>query len=570
MLYKWKYPENGDQNNLKNFNEYNIPQVVQKILISRQIINTDLLKKFIYPKLKYLYNPFIFPDMEKAVTRIIAALKNGENILIYGDYDVDGVTSVCILYEAFHELGGKVLFYIPDRNKEGYGISDEGINQALKKNVTLIITVDCGITAVEQIDKALSGGIDTIICDHHENIGKQPNAYAILNPKHKNNPYPCKDLAGCGVTFKLLQGVCDKLGVDDEFSYSFLDYVALGTAADIVNIVDENRILVYHGLKRINEGKRFGINSLIGICGFNSKDIRVSNIVFSVAPRINAVGRISSAKKAVHLLTSKSEQQSKNIARILNEENNKRKKIDERTLFEAEQIIGEETDFERDCIIVLQKEGWHIGVIGIVASRLLEKYGKPVILISTENGVGRASARSTESFDLIYSLKKLENLLTSFGGHKKAAGFSIKSENIKQFKTELNKIAGSLNEPLGDKQTLKIDSEITLDQFTPELFKWLKTLEPYGPGNMRPVFVSKRLSVFGDIQKVADSHLKFKVKRDGFVIDAIAFNMEKLRDELATNDAFFNFAYVIEENNWQGQTAVQLRIKDFEVTHGRK
>lgn len=570
MLYKWIYPADHSHNESFEYGNEKIPESIKGILASRNIKDTNQLNKYIDPKLNDLYDPFIFPEMEKASNRVISALKNGENILIYGDYDVDGVTSVCILYEAFHLLGGKVSFHIPDRNKEGYGISEAGLNKAINKGISLLITVDCGITAVKQISRALANSIDTIICDHHEGIGHLPKAYAILNPKLENNPYPFKDLAGCGVAFKLLQAICQKLSIDDEFLYSFLDYVALGTAADIVNIIDENRILVYHGLKKIHQEKRRGIASLINLCGLNSKKISVRNIVFSIAPRINAVGRISSAKKAVHLLTSRSEQQSKNIAQILNEENNKRRKIDEQTLREAEKLLNENSDLKNAKILVLAREGWHIGVIGIVASRLLEKYNKPVILISVENGIGKASVRSIESFNAIFALKKLENLLTSFGGHKRAAGFSIIAENIEPFRNEINRIAQKSMEDTEEGLYLNIDGELAIDQYDPSLFKWLKMMEPYGPGNMRPVFVSNNLEISGDMTVLANDHLKFKVKQNGFVIDAIAFNMRKFEETLNEQNNLVNIAYSIEENNWQGQVTVQLRIRDFEVTNGNK
>jgi single-stranded-DNA-specific exonuclease len=570
MLFDWVYPEIKEDHNLPFAVSANIPPVISKILLNRNILQENDLKKFLYPLLNNLYDPFLLKDMKKAVDRIIKALQYGETILIYGDYDVDGVTSVSILYDSLHLLGGKVYFFIPDRMSEGYGVSKEGIEKAFKRKASLIITVDCGVTAIEAIEYANKLGIDTIICDHHEAVGLPPDACAVLDPKLPGSGYPFKELAGCGVAFKLLQALCQELKIEEDFYIKYLDLVALGTAADIVPLLDENRILVSYGLKMINSNPRPGLAALIRICGLSKQAITVNFIVFMLAPRLNAVGRISNAKKAVHLLTSTSPQQAKNIAQILDSENQKRKNIDDLTFKEAEELIGEQSDFDKTHVIVLAKEDWHLGVIGIVASRIAEKYNRPTVLISIKAGIGKASARSNLSFNIFSSFQRMENLLISYGGHACAAGMSIKAENIDTFRKEINKIAAkTLNLP-GIYPLLLVDAIVSLNDYNAEFLKWLNVLAPYGPLNMRPVFVTKNLELSGQVNKIGKNHLKFKVKEKSMVIDAIAYNMQKYYSYLDHTDVKINCAYVIEENNWRGQNTIQLRIKDFEVINGKQ
>jgi len=567
MLYEWILPDSSVISHKSIFTN-RIPPIIEKILIDRHIDNDAKLEKYINPMLLDLHDSFLMTDMQNAVARIIAALQKGENILIYGDYDVDGVTGVSILYEGLHRLGGKVSFYIPDRLNEGYGVSKTAIDNANDKNVTLIITVDCGVTANEEIEYASSCGIETIICDHHEAVGAVPQSLAVLNPKLPDSAYPYKELAGCGVAFKLLQALCTELKMDSSFYERYLDLVALGTAADIVDLTGENRIFVYSGLKEINSRKRFGINELINICGLKRQEITVSLIVFVLAPRLNAVGRISNAKKAVHLLTSTSNQQAKNIAQILNTENRQRRDIDELTLKEAEEIIASQIDLENTRILVLAKENWHLGVLGIVASRILEKYNKPTIMISVNDGIGKASARSFDGFNIFSALHELGNILISYGGHACAAGLTINSDKIDLFTEKINNIAKNYVKLSSSQLKLNINSIVSLNQFDAQVLKWLKLLAPYGPNNMKPVFLSKNLTVSGKINKIGDNHIKFKVKQNGVVIDAIAFNMKKYQSRLSEKNLKIDCAYVVEESNWQGQTTIQLRIKDFEVSNG--
>lgn len=568
MIYKWALMKSDQSANKTVGIERQIPAPIADILANRHITDPEKLQNFIHPDLKKLYDPLLMDQMEVATQRIIDALRNGDNILIYGDYDVDGVTSVAILYDSLHQLGGKVSFFIPDRAHEGYGVSESAIKKAAKRNIKLIVSVDCGITANTEVDLANSYGMDFIVCDHHEPISEVPNALAVLDPKKKTCPYPFKELAGCGVAFKLLQAICEMLNLPESTYLQYLDLVAIGTAADIVKITDENRILVHFGLKSINQSPRTGLKALLKICGLSQQVLTVSLIVFVLAPRINAVGRISKAKKAVHLLTATSEQQAKNIAQILNSENNRRKDIDGFTLKQAEEIIAEQINLEETKVLVLHKKDWHLGVIGIIASRLLEKYNLPTILISTHDGIGKASARSGNNFNIFSALKACDDLLISYGGHSCAAGLTISEKNIEAFSSRINKIASEFMSGAKIANLLEIDSYINFSDYNASFLKWLKKLAPFGPGNMRPVFVTESVSIFGEIRSLGANHLKFKAKQNGIVIDTLAFNMNKYKDIFEKQNARFSIAYVVEESNWQGQNTIQLRMKDFEVNDG--
>jgi len=566
MIYKWVQPFETDEKKVETISkQLNINPIIAHILLSREINSKSKIEKYFQSDLKDLHDPFLIPDMDIAVERIIKALKKGEHIVIYGDYDVDGVTSVSILYDSLFHLGGKVSFFIPNRFKEGYGVSEQGIRNVINRAASLIITVDCGITAVEEVKYAREKNIDVIICDHHEPGDEIPKAVAILNPKLKNSLYPFKELAGCGVAFKLLQALTSSLGFDQDYAYKYLDLVAIGTAADIVQLLDENRIIVKNGLEIINKSPRPGIHALLDIAGILNRDLTVNSIVFMLAPRLNAVGRISNAKKAVHLLTSESMQQGKNIARILENENRARKSIDEVTFEEAKVIVERDIDLESKRILVVANNNWHTGVVGIVASRLMEKYNRPAILISIENGIGKGSARSTQNFDIYEAFNNLKELLINFGGHRYAAGITIKEENIPLLDEEINKL--SIGEISHDDMTpkLKIDAQIKLDQLNASFFKGLKMLAPFGPNNMRPVFITNHLEICGKVNVVGSNHLKVKFKQNGVVLDAIGYNLAKYVDYFNQDGIDINCAYVLEETKWNGQTTIQMRLKDFEV-----
>lgn len=566
MLYKWILKNPASSSKLSDLqSQLNISPILAQLLLDRHLETAEEIDKYIKPSLSQLYDPFLFKDMTAAVDRLLKALRDGENILIYGDYDVDGITSVSLLYEALFNLGGKVSFYIPNRISEGYGLSKTGIDVAISKKVKLLITVDCGITAVNEVNYANQNNIDVIICDHHEGTSELPPAIALINPKIKNSNYPFNGLAGVGVAFKLLQGLYQKLNYDISKLEPFLDLVAVGTAADIVPLIDENRILVKYGLEKLNNNSKNGLFALTEISGLLGREINVSTIVFVLAPRLNAVGRMSNAKKAVHLLTSNSLQQARNIARILDSENKKRRSIDETTCIEAINLVDESLKKSDSNIIVLAKEDWHPGVIGIVASRIMEKFNRPAILISTKDGVGKGSARSTLNFDIYDALKSVDYLMEDFGGHKFAAGLTIKEENIEKLREELKEISAIKLTKDDLTPTLIIQSEISLNQFDATFLRWLKYFAPYGPDNMRPVFVSRNVEVVGDVKIVGNNHLKLKVRQDGIVIDAIAYNFGDKYILFNNGKQLLDVAFVMEENTWNGQTTVQMRIKDFNL-----
>jgi single-stranded-DNA-specific exonuclease len=566
MLYQWITPEKVDPKIISHISQkFQIHPIVANILYNREVRGDKEIEYFFNADLEDLFDPFLLDGMDVAVDRIISALRKGEKILIYGDYDVDGVTSVSILYDGLFRLGGKVMFYIPDRFDDGYGLSESGIKKAKSKGAKLIVTVDCGITAVDEVEFAKEQGMETIICDHHEPGEILPDAVAVLDPKIEGSHYPFRELAGCGVAFKLLQGLLEKLEYDKSFAYQYLDLVAIGTAADIVNIVSENRIFVKYGLRQINKSPREGVFALMEQCGLLNKDLNVNSIVFNLAPRINAVGRISNAKKAVHLLTTSSLQQGRNISRILENENNTRRGIDEATFKEAVELIENSVDLDKVNILVVAKKGWHIGVLGIVASRLVEKYKRPAILISIVDGVGKGSARSVRNVDILSHIKMADPLLISYGGHQYAAGLMLAEDNIEKFKEYLIKSVKDEKELEDIKPKLYIDSEITLEQFTADFFKNIKQLSPFGPDNMRPVFASYGLQVFGRVDVVGSNHLKTKFKQNGVVLDAIGYNLGNYAHYFTENQNNISVSYVIEENNWNGRTTIQMRIKDFEV-----
>lgn len=561
---KWIIKEKPDQELSKFLSEkLNIPHIISQILINRNINTVESIKKFFNTKWDDLYDPFLMLDMDRAATRVVQAIERGERILIHGDYDVDGITAVSILYLFLKRMGSDVFFYIPDRLKEGYGLSRLGVQKAYEVEARLLITADCGITNVEEVDLANKFGIDVIISDHHEEGEFLPSSYAILDPKRKGCNYPFKELSGVGVAFKLIHAVIKKLGIDLDILKEYLDLVALGSAADIVPLIDENRLLVKMGLEKINRRERIGIKALIESSGLSNRVIGTGQVVFILAPRINAVGRLGNAERAVRLLVTDSDQQAKNIANILEAENRNRKNIDDQTFNEAIEIIEKEFDSENDRALVLAKEGWHPGVIGIVASRIAERMYRPTIMIAIEDGIGRGSARSILNFDIYSAIRRCERYLLRFGGHKYAAGLMLEIGKIEKFKEDFKKIAYDLLKDEELVQRIIIDAEIELPQVNEELVGMLNRFAPFGPQNMRPVFLSRNLQVVGTPKVVGKDHLKFKVRQGGKVYEAIGFDLGSLHYRLCPGEENLNMVYVIEENFWNGKSRVQLRVKDL-------
>ncbi|MBN1482672.1 single-stranded-DNA-specific exonuclease RecJ [candidate division KSB1 bacterium] len=565
MDLKWIVEDNVDKEEIYQLAaELNVPHIIAQILLRRGVTDLISARKFFHPSVDQFYDPFLMQDMEKAVERLRRAILSDEEILIYGDYDVDGITSVSFLYLTLKELGAHVSYYIPDRQEEGYGLSAQGIEEAKKRNINLIVTVDCGITGHAEIDLANSAGIDVIVTDHHEPGPTFPNAVAVVDPKRPDCQYPFKQLAGVGVAFKLAHGLLQRMEIDASILENYIELVAIGTSADIVPLVDENRIFVKAGLTALNNSENTGMKALIKAAGIYGREIGTGQIVFIIAPRINAVGRMGNAERAVELLTTHDEVEAERIAAILERENQHRKNVDEEAFNEAirqteEQFAGN----SKASSIILHKQGWHTGVIGIVASRVVERYYRPTILISVDGGVGKGSARSVPGFDLYEALKQCEDLFIGFGGHKYAAGLTIAEKNIDTFKNRFEAIAKQYLTPEHLSPKLYIEAEIRLGNIDEKFVKLLKMFAPFGPQNMRPVFISRNLQIIGSPSIVGKNHLKFKVRQDDKIYDVIAFNMGELLYRLTPGEANLDMAYVIEENVFMGRRSIQLRAKDI-------
>ena len=542
-----------------------LPKIIAKLLQIRNYNSEDEINKFLTPINEKFHDPFLMKDMDKAVERVIEALVNKEKILIWGDYDVDGITATSLLYLFLQYLGGVVTYLIPDRELDGYGLSINGINKAKENNVDLIITVDCGITSIEPTKYASKNNIDIVISDHHEPAEELPEAYAIIDPKRNNCQYPFKHLAGVGVAFKLIQGILLKSEMDISEADEYLDLVAIGTAADIVPMIGENRKIVVNGLINLNQSSNIGINALLQKLNLKDKKLKVSNIVFGMAPRINAVGRMGDAKRAVKLLTTNNQKIADELVYILEIENNRRKEYDTHTLNEAISINETENNYNAnlDNAIVISNEEWHVGVIGIVASRLVERYHRPSVVISIDEGIGKGSCRSISGINIYEILKNCSELLKQFGGHEYAAGLEIEEKNIPEFRKRFNKAVTENIPKEGFNPKLIIDTKIDFRDINSNLMKYLYQFEPFGPENKQPIFVTENVEVIGPIRIVGTNHIRINVKQGDFVFDAIGFNLAD-KVELVENNRFaINIAYSIEENTWNGRTYIQLKLKDI-------
>lgn len=543
-------------------NSLHLPRPIARTLVNRGLTDLNEVGRFLHPDADDLHNPFLLKDLERAVHRIIQALRERENILIYGDYDVDGITAVSLLYLFLRDLGGCVSFYIPDRASEGYGISLGGIEEARRSNCSLIVTVDCGITSTDEVELARSYGIDLIISDHHEPGERLPAAHSVINPKRPDCTYPFKELAGVGVAYKLAQGVLRTLEMPDEYVEKYLDLVAIGSAADIVPLLDENRVFVKLGLDKINRSPLEGVETLLETAGLHPGNVDVNQIVYGLAPRINAVGRLGRASPAVELLITRNHHQARKVADVLEEENRRRKEIDNHTLKQALEKLQNEYDPEHDRVIVLAQKDWHPGVIGIVASRLIERFYRPTVMISIENGVGKGSARSIPNFDLHSALKACSDLFIQFGGHKYAAGLSIAADRILEFKKRFNAIAVEMLSPEDLIPKIQIDDEVALGEITLDLVQGLARLAPFGPKNPRPHFVTYGAEPDGEPRIVGKGHLKFRVRQGNLALDAIAFGkMEDLAVVKASPS--LDLVFTPEENNFLDRRTVQLKVKDL-------
>jgi single-stranded-DNA-specific exonuclease len=544
----------------------NISEVLTKLLVLRNVKNFSQAKNFFRPSLESLHDPFLMHGMEAATSRVIKALTENQLICIYGDYDVDGTCSTALLYLFLKELSANVEYHIPKRLTDGYGLSTSAIDIVQEKGTSLLITVDCGITAAAEIDYAKTLGMDVIICDHHQPKERIPAAFAVLDPLKPGCNYPFKYLSGAGVAFKLAQGVSERIGKRD-LPLQYLDLVALAGAADIVPLVDENRVLVKEGLEQINQNPRPGILALIKSSNMEPGNLTSGQVVFTIAPRVNAVGRLGDAERAVKLFITKDKDEAFNLAQVLETENYERRKIDVDTFDHAIEIVGNSLNLEEDLAIILHQESWHPGVIGIVASRLVEKYYRPAIMLTTVDGVAKGSARSISNFNIYEALKKCEDLLIQFGGHQAAAGLALEIEKISEFKSRFNQIVKQSIPDDNLYPEIDIDSKIKFSEITPKFTRILEQFAPFGPGNMRPVFLAENVEIASLPRIVGTDHLIVSLKQNGSekIFDCIGFNMGSYCDLIGKDDSLLDVVFTIDKTVKDGRVFPQFKFKDIKV-----
>ncbi|MGE0561873.1 MAG: single-stranded-DNA-specific exonuclease RecJ [Flavobacteriales bacterium] len=565
---RWEVKEKSSEEAIKKLSEElnNLAPSLTNVLIQRGISTLNEAKHFFRPDLSHTHDPFLIQDMEKAVERIEKAIANNEKILIFGDYDVDGTTSVALVYSYLLNFYPNLGYYIPDRYAEGYGISFQGIDYAEQNNFSLIIALDCGIKAIDKVEYANQKNIDFIICDHHQPGDIIPNAVAVLDPKRNDCSYPYKELSGCGVGFKLMQAWTIKTGKDEQLLNTYLDLLAISICADIVPITGENRIYTYFGLQIINEKPRPGVKAMINVAKLK-KELTTMDVVFTIAPRINAAGRLETGNKAVELLVSENEEAATDFGANINDLNSDRKDIDKLITQEALRIIEEDEYFEQKRTTVVYKNDWHKGVVGIVASRLIETHYRPTVVLTESNGKITGSARSVKDFDLYNAIDACSDLLEQFGGHKYAAGLTLKSENLTAFSTKFNEVVTAQIEDYMLIPQITIDADLNLSEINQKFVRVLNQFGPFGPDNMRPVFVSHQVFCDENVYTVGEKHLKmnvFQENKPNHKIACIGFNLGDYKNEIAPGVPF-SIVYNIEENTWNGNTTIQLNIKDIRL-----
>ncbi|MDO8951244.1 MAG: single-stranded-DNA-specific exonuclease RecJ [Draconibacterium sp.] len=564
----WNLKKQGDLNEVKHLSAaLNVNMIIARLLVQRGITTFNDAKAFFRPRLSDLLNPFLMKDMDKAVARVEQAIANKEKVIIYGDYDVDGTTSVAMMYSFLKSRIEHIEYYIPDRYSEGYGISPQSINYAIDNGFTLIIALDCGIKAVDKITDAKERGLDYIICDHHNPDDQIPPAIAVLDPKRPDCNYPNKELSGCGVGFKLLQAYCQKNNLDQVEIYDMLDLLVVSIASDIVPIVGENRVMAYYGLKKLNSNPGIGLQTIINLAGIADTEITISDIVFKIGPRLNASGRIEHGKKSVQILVSDDEEKSNLIGEEIDSYNEIRKTLDRDITQEALDMIERNDELKYMNSTVLYNRDWHKGVVGIVASRVTEQYYRPSIILTESNGLATGSARSVRDFDLYEAIGKCSDLLESYGGHMYAAGLTLKIENIPAFRQRFEEIVTNQITDMQQTQTIEIDAKITLSEITPRFYRILKQFAPFGPHNMSPVFVTEDVYDAGTSRLVGKNqeHLKLDLVEpdvNSGIFTGIAFNQSQAYD-LITSGSPFDICYSIAENDFRGKINLQLFIKDI-------
>ncbi len=579
MEKRWVVKEQSNDEIITKLSEtLNIDPVLANLLGQRGVRNFIEAKDFFRPSLDSLHDPFLIKDMDKAVERIASAIQNGERIMVYGDYDVDGTTAVALTYSFLKDFYNHVDFYIPDRYKEGYGISFDGVDAAQANGVKLIIALDCGIKALNQVEYAANKGIDFIICDHHRPGEVLPKAVAVIDPKRDDCTYPFKELSGCGLGFKLAQAFYKKNRLSFEKLEKFLDLVAVSIAADIVPIVGENRILAYYGLRKLNFNPRAGFESILFYSNIIRKatpcentvftrEITINDCVFLIGPRINAAGRIESGEAAVELLLCERMGETHILSQNINNNNNERRNLDAEITRQALEMIEADAFLQESKSTVLFNPEWHKGVIGIVASRLTEAYYRPTVILTESNGVITGSARSVKDFDIYDAIDACSSFLDHFGGHKYAAGLSLKPENLDNFRKAFeNIVASTITENMLVPE-IEIDAQLNLSQITHKFFRILKQFAPHGPGNMSPVFLTTGVVERNSVKIVGSKHLRFTVSHPdepGVNINCIAFQQAHHHNAILWGK-HFDIVYQIEENEWNGTRTLQLNIKDIKT-----
>lgn len=559
MNKKWQIYDLHEDKIKEVSEKYNINKLLATILVNRDIIDDKDIRKFLNPTRKDFHNPFLMCDMEKAVERIIKAIENQENVTIYGDYDVDGITSITVLKSFLKDRGLEVNTYIPNRLNEGYGLNKGAIDKIISTGCQLMITVDCGISAIDEINYATTLGIETIVTDHHEPGEKIPNAFAVIDNKRKDSKYPFRELAGVGVVFKVIQAISIKLNLPEEEYLKYLDIVCIGTISDIVPLVDENRVITKLGLMLVKQTKNLGLRAILHVSGYNKIDS--NTISFGIAPRINACGRMGVAEEALNLFLSKNINEVNNLARKLDEHNRVRQEI-EKSIYESVEKQIQKNNLYKNNTIVVSGENWHHGVIGIVSSKITEMYFKPSILLSfEEGGIGQGSGRSIPGFDLHDALMKCDDLIEKFGGHSMAIGITIKRENFEKLKEKLEKIA--VEEHVDEiVPVVKIDAKVDLSEVNKYMVESLKELEPFGEGNKMPIFVFKNLKIDSIRALSEGKHLKLTLKDNNIIVNAIGFNMGELAQDYRIGDKI-DVVGSLEINNFNGMDNIQINMKDL-------
>ena len=566
--YKWALKEPADPAKVAQLSaELGIDRVLSELLVKRGVETFDQARRFFRPSLDDLHDPFLMKDMDVAVERLHRAIAGGEKILVYGDYDVDGTTAVALVYSFILRFTRNVDFYIPDRYDEGYGVSLKGIDWAAQNGFKLIITLDCGIKAIEKVEYARERGIEMIICDHHLPEEELPKAVAVLDPKREDCHYPFDDLSGCGVGFKLVQAYSKTYGVPFETLIPLLDLLVVSIASDLVTMVGENRVLAHFGLKRLNENPRKGLLAMINLAKLDPGHLTIDDIVFKIGPRINAAGRMESGRLAVELLTATDDKKALEMGNKINDNNNERKNIDREITQEAIEMVLDGRALETENVTIVYNPTWNKGVVGIVASRLVEAYYKPTVVLTKSNGFVTGSARSVHGFDLYGAIENCADLMENFGGHVYAAGLTLKEENLPEFCKRMNEFVAGKITPEMLTPIVEIDSRLDFSQITPKFLRILKQFQPFGPGNANPVFLTEDVYDAGGGRKVGAGgvHLKLDLMQETHPyhqIAAIGFNMADNYDYIKAGNPI-DVCYSVVENFYRGSSTIQLRLKDM-------